>query len=130
MNYLKKYGRLLKSYGHAWDTADIDKILAHFADDFIYTDCLRQSGIHNKAELRKHLELVFERYPRQKWTTKATLYPHFTPYRFAISYEFRMNSDSRTLTGTGMEKITFKNDKLIEDRVHLIINEIDINIDN
>jgi hypothetical protein len=125
VGYLKKYGRILKSYGQAWDTGNIENILEHFDENFVYTDCIAQSGIHTKPELRNHLEKVFERYPRQKWTTNATLYPHYTLYRFAISYEFRLDGEERILTGTGMEKMTFNGEKLIEDRIHMIINELD-----
>lgn len=47
IGYLKKYGRLLKSYGKAWDAGDIESILAHFDDEFIYTDPIAQEGIFN-----------------------------------------------------------------------------------
>lgn len=125
IGYLKKYGGLLKSYGRAWDNGDIDGILNHFDDEFIYTDPIAQSGIFTKPHLKKHLEEVFQRFPRQKWTTNATFYPHFTLCRFAISYEFKLEGKDPFYSGTGMEKIEFRGDKLIEDRIHLQFKELD-----
>lgn len=125
IGYLKKYGRLLKSYGRAWDSGNIEGIIDHFAEDFVYTDPIAQSGIFTKSALREHLQRVFERFPRQKWTTNATFYPHFTPYKFAISYEFSLEGKSPFFSGTGMEKIEFRGDKLIEDRIHLQFKEMD-----
>lgn len=125
VGYLKKYGRLLRSYGKAWDNGDIESILAHFDDEFIYTDPIAQAGVFNKRDLRQHLELVFARFPKQTWTRNATMYPHFTPYKFAISYEFELAGKAPTYSGTGMEKLEFRGDKLIEDRIHLQFKEMD-----
>lgn len=125
IGYLRKYGRLLKSYGQAWDSGDISAILDHFDDQFIYTDPIAQEGITTKAELKKHLEKVFSRFPKQTWTTNATMYPHFTPYKFAISYEFKLEGQAPIFSGTGMEKMEFRGDKLIEDRIHLQFRELD-----
>jgi hypothetical protein len=125
MGYLRKYGRILKSYGKAWDAGDIAAIVDHFHDEFIYTDPIAQTGITTKAELKRHLEEVFARFPKQTWTTNATFYPHFTPYKFAIAYEFKLAGKEPYFSGTGMEKIEFRGDKLIEDRIHLQFREMD-----
>jgi hypothetical protein len=123
--YLKKYGRILKTYGKAWEAGDIDAIINHFDDQFIYTDPIAQQGIFTKPALRQHLEDVFQRFPRQKWTINTMLYPHYTLFKFAISYEFSLEGHGPNYSGTGMEKIEFRGEKLIEDRIHLIFKELD-----
>ena len=123
--YLKKYGKHLMAYGKAWENRDIEAILNHFHDEFYYSDPISKNGIRTKLEMRNHLEKVFARFPIQKWTGKAMMYPGLNIGKFAIYYEFELQGKSPSFTGSGMERIEFKGDKLIEDIVHLHFAELD-----
>lgn len=125
VRYLRTHADLLSSYGKAWERGDIQAIMDHFADDFWYSDAISQQGIRTKDALKKHLLEVFERFPRQTWTVNAMLFPHYTLGKFAIYYEFKLEGKEPNFSGSGMERIEFRGDRLIEDRIHLQFRELD-----
>ncbi|MBK9295095.1 MAG: hypothetical protein IPM57_11770 [Oligoflexia bacterium] len=131
---IKYEKELLKSYGKAWNSSDVDGIVNHFAEgEILYTDVLRQKGIKNKLELKAYLTKVFTRFPKQNWTSNVSAYPSITVLgEWAIYYHYKLydniNAQTPSFSGSGMEKIKFDpkgSGKIISDEIHMIFDQMD-----
>lgn|SRR3989344_9356478 len=122
---LKRYGPILQAYGKAWEAGDIEAILDFFPQKFEYVDPAVPNGITNKEEMRLYLQKVYKKFPRHTWTDQAKVYVCPKPGKFAIFYNFEIAGSSKTLSGTGMERIEFEGNKLVMDCVHLCVRDIE-----
>src|SRR5262249_39201399 len=83
-----------------------------------------KGGITNRAQLKKYLTKVFERFPKQTWGIDVEhAYDIQRPGMYSIYYKFMLYSKEDdqvpAYSGTGMERITMVNGQLTRDEIHL-----------
>ncbi len=66
--------KLVKDWYVAWNSHDIDKILAFYADDCLYEGVAGGTTAHGKQEVAANLKRTFTDYPNSKLEFSSTFY--------------------------------------------------------
>lgn len=131
--------RALQEYTNAWNGTrgtNVQDLLALFADNekIGFRDMLSNGMLDNKTSLRRYLERLYVRFPKQRWGIDAVAFPSIqTPGEWAVYNRFELydhlTDEKPSYTGTGMDLFRFAKDgsgKLVVDEVHNLVDGLDI----
>lgn len=112
------YVALMKRWLDAWNRADAEAVASFYADHFDYRDPVMPQGISNKEDFIKYLQLMFQVWPEQQWTSKNII-PYAGEGSFSADYDFRFANSRTAISGHGIDRIEFRGDKISLNHVYL-----------
>ena len=115
---LEDYTALMENCLDAWNKADPEKVADYFAEDLEYRDPRVPDGITGRAKFIKYLRLIFKVWPIQEWVPR-TVYPHAEEGSFTVDYEFKIANEKKSIRGRGIDRITFRGDKIKLNHMYL-----------
>lgn len=118
---------VLEQYGEGWNTADVAMILDCFADGIRYRDMGTGRWLVGKARLKRYLEVVFARFPTQRWED-IEVFPHRTDGVISVGYRFAMRGAREEMVGEGYERIVLAGGKIELDDVYLRVDAMNVNL--
>lgn len=69
----KTSGEILKNLIAAFNSHNVDKLLAHMTQDIEFWDVSLQEPIRNKTELKKYLQEYFDAFPDVRWDLRNVI---------------------------------------------------------
>lgn len=115
---VEDYTKIMRECLDAWNKADPELVSSYYTDDLDYRDPTVPEGIHGRKEFTDYLKLIFTVWPSQEWVPK-NVFPHAREGAFSIDYTFRIANREKTITGTGMDRMEFRGDKVCLNHVYL-----------
>ena len=115
---IEDYTKIINDWLAAWSKSDIERVASFYADKIEYRDSTIKQGIFNKKDLIKYLKAVFKAWPSQQWAPTKIM-PHAVEGAFSVEYEFEFANDKTAIKGWGIDRIEFKDDKIILNHVYL-----------
>lgn len=99
----------------AWSGGDVERLVATFADDCVYSDPTKPKGVRGKDELRRYLAKWLPQYAEMAWTRRA-LFP--IDGGFCVTWDARIPIAGRWIEERGMDLV------LLDDAERIVRNEV------
>lgn len=99
----------------AWTGGDVERLLAYFADDCVYSDPSKPQGVAGKEALRRYLRKWLPMNPDMVWTRRSL---HPVPGGFAVTWDATIPVAGQMLRERGMDLV------LLDARGKIARNEV------
>jgi len=114
----EKVEGLAKEVLDAWNSQDVDRVLACYTEDCVYQDPTTQGPVRGHEDMRRYLTKLFAQW-KMYWTLREFyLFSEGTGGGFLWQAELTPASGGKTVSVNGMDLVIVDGDRLCRNEVY------------